>query len=124
MSDNNNTSSNHTNTSTRTTSKNNNNSNSVQFQPIHPFVSILIINVLYLAYPKTTISAIVFVIEASSITNKTESIDLFSIFNFLTQKINIFFSLFWLEKIVIFGVILITNLINTSCKKIDLRLSV
>ena len=103
----------------------NNTSTNRKFQPIPPFVSLLVINALYLAYPRTTISAIIFVIEASSITSTksseiqetpddSTSITINSIFNFSVSRLNAFLNLFWLEKIVIFAVISVTNLINTG----------
>ena len=52
---------------------NNNTLTNRKFQPIPPFVSLLVINALYLAYPRLTISAIIFVIEASSITSTKTS---------------------------------------------------
>ena len=95
--------SNDSNTSTRT------------FKPISPFVSLLVINAVYLAYPKTTISAIVFVIEASS-TTSSNSNGLYSILTFLLHQAITFFNKFWLEKVIILGVVLILNLINTGLK--------
>ena len=104
---------------------NQNTSTNRKFQPIPPFVSLLIINALYLAYPISTIAAIIFVIEASSVTStKTSeiqetsgdstSITVNSIVKFSVSQISAFLNLFWLEKIVIFGVISVTNLINTG----------